>query len=192
LFFFFFWEFLLRQLLTVTLFFVFFYSIFALPGLVRFLSPKAVQRATERYRTDRIDVQDVSVNVRVLSAPASSFPPGPDVTRQLSSGQLAPSGNASVSSAAAAAIRGVAVPQQVVRNPAERRMDRGRGVMESNVLPHMELNTIGYPSDSLGRTNDSEKGKRVLRTALSGDAGSIGGLSRSSSRDPAANAKDYP
>jgi hypothetical protein len=165
---------------------LFFLLLLILSGLVRFLSPKAVQRATERYRTDRIDVQDVSVNVRVLSAPASSFPPGPDVTRQLSSGQLASSGNASVSSAAA---RGIAMP---ARNPGERRMDRGRGVMESNVLPHMELNTIGYPSDSLGRTNDGEKGRRVLRTALSGDAGSVGGLSRSSSRDPAANAKDYP
>jgi hypothetical protein len=161
-------------------------DLLVLPGLVRFLSPKAVQRATERYRTDRIDVQDVSVNVRVLSAPASSLPPPAEVTRQLSSGQLVPNSNASVSSAA----RGM-VPQPA-RNPAERRTDRGRGVMESNMLPHLELNTIGYPSDSLGRVNDSEKSKRALRITVSSDGGSVDGRSRTNSKDPAANSKDYP
>lgn len=138
-------------------------------GLVRFLSPKAVQRATERYRTDRIDVQDVSVNVRVLSAP-TVIPPPAEVTRQLSSGQNISS---NASAAAAAARKGI-----------DTRRDRGRGVMESNLLPQqLELNTIGYPSDSLGRSTNETK-QRVLRMGNSSDGGSSDGRSKANSRDP--------
>ena len=144
------------------------YEICAFIGLVRFLSPKAVQRATERYRTDRIDVQDVSVNVRVLSAP-TVIPPPVEVTRQLSSGQ-----NISSNASASAPRKGI-----------DTRRDRGRGVMESNLLPQqLELNTIGYPSDSLGRSTNESK-QRVLRMGNnSSDGGSSDGRSKANSRDP--------
>ena len=39
-------------------------------GFVRFVSPKSVQRALERFRISEIEVQDVSVMIKSLKADA--------------------------------------------------------------------------------------------------------------------------
>lgn len=58
-----------------------------LVGIVRFKSPKSVQRALEDYRQNNLRVQDVFVNVKVLKyeskiAPSSLIPPEADLIRQ--------------------------------------------------------------------------------------------------------------
>ena len=40
-------------------------------GFVRFVSPKSVQRALERFRVSEIEVQDVSVMIKSLKSDAS-------------------------------------------------------------------------------------------------------------------------
>jgi len=117
----------------------------------------------ERYRTDKIDVQDVSVNVRVLCAPSTIAPPPVEVIRQLSSGQLDPARRVT--------------NEKKPNNPSERR-DRGRGVMESNQLPQLE--TIGYPSDSLGRISDNGR-KNRLSGSSRGPGSDAGSSDRSAS-----------
>jgi len=132
-------------------------------GLVRYKSPKAVQRALERYRTNNIDVQDVSVNVRVLSAQST---PTVEVVRQV------------ISDPQAQGIRSAQVPAGGRANPRE----RGRGVMETNQLPALE--TIDYPSDSLGRQGEIVRRQRDRRGpgSESGRSDRSGDRSRSSAK----------
>jgi hypothetical protein len=122
-----------------------------------------VQRALERYRSDKIDVQDVSVNVRVLSAP--SVP-----SRAAEAARQIPN-ESRTSGPRAAGGRGM----------APERRDRGRGVMETNHLPTLE--TIDYPSDSLGRHGEIvRRQKYPRRLSESGKSDRSAERSRASSR----------
>lgn len=122
-----------------------------------------MQRALERYRTNNIDVQDVSVNVRVLSAQST---PTVEVVRQV------------ISDPQAQGIRSAQVPAGGRANPRE----RGRGVMETNQLPALE--TIDYPSDSLGRQGEIVRRQRDRRGpgSESGRSDRSGDRSRSSAK----------
>jgi hypothetical protein len=42
-------------------------------GFVRFISPKSVQRALERFKVSEIEVQDVSVMIKPLKADADAM-----------------------------------------------------------------------------------------------------------------------
>lgn len=62
-------------------------------GLVRFASPKSVQRAMEKFRKEEVVVQDVAVVVRVLSSNMNTIEESEQRGKSITLGTIGPMGN---------------------------------------------------------------------------------------------------